>query len=80
MDPTPLEDYYDDYDTHTANLEDFDPSQRLEASVNGEGTVFISDVNVQAPGLDLGKGSMALHQVSTRSLPDPALSAWMFYP
>eukprot|EP00798_Chlamydomonas_sp_ICE-L_P023288 gene23288-30524_t len=73
-DPTPLKEYYDYWEWHYADLDKFIPSERLEASVNGEGTVFIADVNVhESSGVDLGPGSLALHQAAELGLTPASL-------
>lgn len=61
-DPTPLSEYYDTTDTHSAQLDLFDPNTRLFSVVNRQATIFFTDVNVDV-GAELGPGGLLFMQV-----------------
>ena len=67
-DPTPLRDYYDDLDLHSANLDAFDPSTRLDAARNGgEASILVSGVHLLGGGqlaADLAPDGLAAQQAS----------------
>ena len=67
-DPAPLHTYYEDTELHFANLDDFDPSVRLDASRNGgEASVYLSGLHVLGGGqlaADLAPGGLAAQQAA----------------
>lgn len=61
-DPTPLSEYYDSVELHSAELDLFDPTTRLFSVINKQATIFFTDVNVDV-GAELGPGGLLFMQV-----------------